>query len=32
MTLDPETGHIIGDSEAQKMWSREYEKGWKPKV
>ncbi|OFY67651.1 MAG: dehydrogenase [Bacteroidetes bacterium RBG_13_43_22] len=32
LKLNPKNGHIIGDSEAQKLWSREYEKGWEPKV
>jgi predicted dehydrogenase len=30
--VDPKNGHIIGDKEAQKLWSRSYEKGWEPKV
>jgi predicted dehydrogenase len=30
--LDPQNGHIIGDKEAGKLWSRDYEKGWEPKV
>ncbi len=30
--LDPKNGHIIGDKEAQKLWSRSYEKGWEPKI
>ena len=30
--LDPKNGHIINDPEAQKLWSRTYEKGWEPKV
>jgi predicted dehydrogenase len=30
--LDPHDGKIQGDSEAMKMWSREYEKGWEPHV
>jgi len=30
--LDPKNGHIIGDQDAQKLWSRTYEKGWEPKV
>ncbi|WP_276091246.1 Gfo/Idh/MocA family oxidoreductase [Pedobacter sp. JY14-1] len=32
LKIDPENGHIIGDKEAQKLWGREYEKGWEPKV
>lgn len=32
LKIDPKNGHIIGDSEAEKLWSREYEKGWKPVV
>jgi hypothetical protein len=32
LKIDPQNGHIIGDKEAQKLWSREYEKGWEPKV
>jgi predicted dehydrogenase len=30
LKIDPANGHIIGDNEAQKLWSREYEKGWDP--
>lgn len=30
--LDPKNGHIIDNPEAQKLWSRTYEKGWEPKV
>jgi len=30
--IDPKNGHIIGDHDAQKLWSRTYEKGWEPKV
>jgi predicted dehydrogenase len=26
------TGHILGDKDAIALWSREYEKGWEPKV
>ncbi|GAB4037160.1 Gfo/Idh/MocA family protein [Spirosoma gilvum] len=29
---DPTNGHILHDKEAQKLWGREYEKGWKPIV
>ncbi|GAA4320906.1 Gfo/Idh/MocA family oxidoreductase [Mucilaginibacter gynuensis] len=29
LNLDPKNGHIIGDAEATKLWSREYEPGWK---
>jgi predicted dehydrogenase len=32
LKLDPANGHIIGDAEAMKMWGREYEKGWEPRV
>jgi len=32
LKLDPQNGHIIDDKEAQKLWSRDYEKGWEPKV
>ncbi len=32
LKIDPKNGHIIGDSEAQKLWGREYEKGWEPKI
>ncbi len=27
LETNPENGHIIGDKNAQKLWSREYEKG-----
>jgi hypothetical protein len=30
--LDSKDGHIQNDSEAMKMWGREYEHGWAPKV
>jgi len=32
LNLDTNTGHILKDPEAMKMWSRDYEKGWEVKV
>ncbi len=32
LRLDRKSAHILGDEEAMKMWRREYEKGWEPKV
>jgi predicted dehydrogenase len=32
LNIDPKNGHILGDPEALKLWSREYEKGWEPVV
>ena len=32
LKIDPKNGHIIGDKNAQRLWSRTYEKGWQPKV
>lgn len=32
LTCDPANGHILGDDEAARMWSRTYENGWEPKV
>ncbi|AXY75850.1 gfo/Idh/MocA family oxidoreductase [Paraflavitalea soli] len=29
---DPTNGHILNDKKAMKLWRREYEKGWEPKV
>jgi predicted dehydrogenase len=29
---DPANGHIKNDPEAMKLWRRDYEKGWEPKV
>lgn len=29
---DPSNGHIKNDAEANKLWSREYEKGWEMKL
>ena len=32
LEIDPKNGHIIGDKNAQKLWSRTYEKGWEMKL
>jgi predicted dehydrogenase len=32
LNIDPSNGHIKSDNEAMKLWTREYEKGWKPVV
>ena len=32
LNIDSITGHIKGDSEAMKLWIRDYAKGWAPKV
>jgi hypothetical protein len=32
LDINPENGHIIGNRKAQKLWSREYEKGWEMKL
>jgi predicted dehydrogenase len=32
LSCDPKSGRIAGDAEAMKLWGREYEKGWEPKV
>lgn len=32
LNVDPASGKIVGDREADKLWSREYRKGWEPKV
>lgn len=29
---DPANGHILNDNEAMKLWKRQYEKGWEPKI
>ncbi len=28
LEIDPKNGHILRDKEANKLWSRDYEKGW----
>jgi predicted dehydrogenase len=32
LNIDPKNGHIIKDPDAEKLWSRIYEKGWEPKL
>jgi hypothetical protein len=32
LDIDAKTGHILNDKKAQKLWSREYEKGWEMKL
>lgn len=32
LKCDAKNGHILDDSAALKLWKREYEKGWEPKV
>jgi predicted dehydrogenase len=32
LKLDPANGHIVDNADAQKLWGREYEKSWEPKV
>lgn len=32
LKFDPKNGHILDDKEGQKLWGREYHKGWEPKV
>jgi predicted dehydrogenase len=32
LTIDPKSGHIVGDREAAAKWSRSYEPGWAPVV
>jgi hypothetical protein len=32
LRLDPADGKIQSDPEAMKMWGREYEKGWEPRI
>ncbi len=30
LNIDPTNGHIKGNKEAEKLWKREYQKGWEP--
>ena len=32
LKLNASNGHVDNDTEAMKLWSRQYEKGWEPKV
>jgi hypothetical protein len=32
LKTDPANGHILDDPDAMKLWTREYEPGWEPKV
>ncbi|HKH62210.1 MAG TPA: Gfo/Idh/MocA family oxidoreductase [Flavitalea sp.] len=32
LNIDPKNGHILNDKEAMKLWTREYQPGWEPKV
>ncbi|SEL67384.1 Gfo/Idh/MocA family protein [Parapedobacter koreensis] len=32
LDIDPSNGYILDNLEAQALWSREYEKGWEPKI
>ena len=32
LNCDPKNGHILDNKDAAKLWGREYEKGWAPKV
>lgn len=32
LKCDPSNGHILNDKEAMKLWGRNYEKGWEPKI
>jgi hypothetical protein len=32
LNCDPQTGRILGDRPAARLWSREYRRGWEPKV
>ncbi|MFT4568461.1 MAG: putative dehydrogenase [Saprospiraceae bacterium] len=32
LNINPQNGHIVRDENAQKLWSRSYEKGWEMKL
>lgn len=32
LDIDPQNGHIVKDRDAEKLWSRRYEKGWEMKL
>jgi hypothetical protein len=32
LNVNPQTGRIIGDSEAMGLWGRDYEPGWEPRI
>jgi predicted dehydrogenase len=32
LRCDPTNGHVVNDKDALALWSREYEKGWEPRV
>jgi hypothetical protein len=32
LRLDPANGHVLDDSQAMRMWNREYQKGWEVHV
>jgi len=32
LEINPVNGHILNNPDAQKLWGREYEKGWEPKI
>ncbi len=32
LRIDPRTGHIAGDADAMRLWSRTYAPGWQPAV